>query len=759
MIITPNIGIGSSKIDITTPANIPVVSPGLQYWIIANGTGGQFAGLNLPPVSFSPSDQGQTIDFTLVDAADNSVKFSSLNPTVTSLQNGQIYLQADSSALAQAVTIKGQIMGRQADRTGYVIFSVTNNGASALSLKSAIASFISTHFCSSRSYGIDASTGDQYANDSTNNIIQLTNTGVTGIVTGFTTNYGAFSGVSQHHQIVDTTINEVTQITGSGALADTISSSATATKGVYMAIGDSTNQVSIPAGTTVQFVYMLGASDTLTDLTTLLNAAKSGYAADITAFTAFSSQTHMSLQTPHVYLDIALEFILMHEYFKGKFQKSSNGYEFNPAGSYTYFSCFARDGYYGKMAMSQMGDTANVKDEYYLQKSKQFGDYTQCHEIVDSFQTTGFRQDGSNNGTPGDEEPYVILKAYEYYIRTQDATFLSNELGNLNGIANYIKTWYDTNANGKTSDSLITANCNATYLDSGGCQISGQTYVADPVYISTVIYAMRAIVELNTIAGNAGNATLYDTFRTTLINNLPALWVSAKNWLAFNKSIDGTTTVNNPHLMKVDALVFDALQDTTKQQSMLSVLAGTDSIFWNDASDVAGFQMFPTSDSLYSGLGVGWYGPPWNIGDGKAFHAIFRYGDNTQAQWGFSKLEKYCQRLIYKNVYSPAEYYGNIGQFEFSSGAFVEMIIKGLFGIDAHGSYFTVNPNIPKLSQGGTWKLNNLTMGGSLFNIVLSGIGDNIKVQLDGVTKTGNITYPTAGTHTLTITCGGRSSN
>lgn len=759
MIITPTIGIGSSKLNITTPANIPIVSPGFQYWIIANGTGGQFAGLNLPPVSFSPSDQGQLIDLTLVDAANNSVKLSSLNPPVTSLQNGQIYLQATSGALSQSVTIKGQIMGRQADRTGYVVFSVTNNGGSALSLKSAIASFLNTHFCSSRSYGIDATTGDQYALDATNKIVQLTNTGVSNIVTGFTSNYGAFSSVTQHHQIVDTTINEVTQITGSGALADTISGSATATKGVYIAIGDTTNRISIPAGATAQFVFMLGASDTLPHLTTLLNAAKSGYATDITAFQAFSAQPHMSLSTPHVYLDIALEFILMHEYFKGKFQKSSNGYQFNPAGSYTYFSCFARDGYYGKMAMSQMGDTANVQDEYLLQKSTQFGNFTQCHEIIDSFQTSGFRQDASNNGVPGDEEPYVILKAYEYYIRTLDATFLSNELGNLNGIANYIKTWYDTNVNGKTSDNLITANCNATYLDSGGCQIGGQTYVADPVYVATVIYAMRAIVELNTAAGNLGNATLYNTFKNTLISNMPALWVNAKNWLAFNKSIDGTTTVNNPHLMKVDALVFDALADTAKQQSMLSVLAGSGSIFWNDASDVAGFQMFPTADSLFSGLGVGWYGPPWNIGDGKAFHAIFRYGNNTQAQWGFDKLKKYCQRLIYNNVYSPAEYYGNIGQFEFSSGSFVEMIIKGLFGIDAHAAYFTVNPNIPKLSQGGVWKLNNLVMGGSTFNVTVTGIGDNVNVKVDGVTQSGNIAYPAAGTHTLAITCGGRSSN
>ena len=246
------------------------------------------------------------------------------------------------------------------------------------------------------------------------------------------------------------------------------------------------------------------------------------------------------------------------------------------------------------------------------------------HEIRDALTSTGIFVQSSNNGTPGDQEMFVIMKAYEYYCLTQDSTFLTTYISRFNDIGDYLKNWYDTDANGKSADNnFFGGKAYATYLDSAGNQIGGRmsTVLVDPIMQSILIYSLRCLAELNTAAGNTTKAATWNAWRTTLAAQMPEMWVESKGWPAFNISISEGTTVENPHLMKVDALVFDALEDEEKQAAMVAKLSGTD--FWNGATAVAGFQMFRPYNLLFSGLGTGWYGSPWHIGDYKAFTACF----------------------------------------------------------------------------------------------------------------------------------------
>ncbi len=489
------------------------------------------------------------------------------------------------------------------------------------------------------------------------------------------------------------------------------------------------------------------------------NCRSTNYATDVTTFQGYGTTTHATLSSPNAELDALWEHQLMKEQYRAHFQMSSNGYQYNTAGSYTYFSAFGRDGYGGALALAQVaGGAALTRDEYLLFISRQYANKSQSHEIIDSFQTTGFRQDAGNNGAPGDQEMFEILKLYQYYIGSQDATFLTAHIADVNAIAAYLKDWYDNQPSGKSSDGLFCGHGQSTYLDSGGNLLTGTpTYLVDPVMNSILIHALRAVIELNTVAGNTATAATYTTWRNTLVAAMPLLWSSVNNWLAFNKNQAGTETIANPHLMKLDALVFDALQDTAKQQAMMAKIAGPASKYWNGSTGICGFTMFPSVDPRYSGLGIGWYGPPWHIGDYKAFGAIFRYGAPEQAQWAWERLKQHTQRVMHVNQYAPGEYYSSVGQFEFSAGSMTQMITRDLFGLDPHASYFTCTPNIYKLNDTAGWNLSNYRMGGSTWTVTYSGKGAVQTVKVDGVTQTGNIAYPTAGSHTLAITATGRT--
>lgn len=742
---------GNGSLTTTTPPTLAVFGPGLQYYVIANGSGGQFAGLNLPPVALTPSQTGQTVDIGLVDAANNAVQLSAMNPPLTSPDASPPSLQGSSSALAQPVTVKAWLAGRQQDRTGYVVVDVTNNGASALALKGVVLSLLGVHFCRSRFFDISAATGDAYAYDATNQQLNLSNSGVTGVTIGLASNFGALSSV-QHYEVTDTAINPLTVITGGGNLTDTATATATATKCAYLQIGDATHQVSIAAGTMTRFVFIVGVGATSGATTTLLNAAKSAYATDMTAFTSIASATRMQQTSPHPPLDLLTDYLLMKELYKGKAQTTLGGFTFSPAGSYAFFQHFGRDGYGGAQALAQAGAAATIKDEFALHLSVQAGTFAQQHKIGDQLQASGFFTEATNNGTPGDQDSFTLLKAYEYYIRTLDSAWLTANITAINNIASYLINWY-YGTQGKSTDGAFCGHGSSTYLDSAGNVLTGQTYIVDPVMLAIVIHAVRAVVELNTAAGNTSIAGMYTAWRNTLLAAMPKLWNATAGWPVMNKSQDGTQVANNLHLMKLDALIFDALTDTSKQQAMLANLAGAGSLFWN--ATAVGFNMLPTTDALYS-AGSYWYGPPWHLGDYKAFHVCFRYGTKAQAQWAWAMLKEHCERVKNTNLMSPAEHATDLGLFDFSAGSLVAMLVRGLWGIDAHAQYFTVAPNIGKLDTGETWKLTNLVMGGSTWTVTYSGEGPVLAVTLDGSPVSGNISYPSAGSHTLAITASGR---
>jgi hypothetical protein len=747
--ITETLSYGTNaQLTVTTPTNLAIIGPGVQYWIIANGTGGQFAGLNLPQISLSPSDQGQTCDIGLVDAANNTVAFSAMNPTVYCLANGRYYLQGTSSALAQAVTMRAEIMGRQADHTGYIVVDVTNNGGATLNLKACVLSLIGAHFCRSRYYDTTAATGDAYAIDGTNHLLNLTNSAITGVTWGFATNYGALS-TTQHFQVTDTASTPLSTITGSGNLPDTVTATATATKCIYVEIGDNANQISIAASTTTRFVFILTCGATSSAMQTLVSNAKSNYTSDITTYTSYASTPQMSLQSASPHLDMLLTYMLSRERYRSKTALASSGQSFTPAGSYTFFDSFTRDSYQGSMALCQAGNITHAKDIFSLRIATEDGTYHQYHEIGDFLITTGFQQQSSRNGSPGDQDMWVPIIGYEYYIRTLDNTWLTANIASINNILSMLQTWYNA-AGGSSTDGCFMLPGNTTYMDSAG-NVTGQSNMASPFVQAILCFALRAGIELNTAAGNASQAATWTVWRNTLLAALPALWSSANTWFVFNKSQDGTGVYANPHLLQLQVLLYDALTDPTKQAAMVAKLVG--STYWQSAALT--HYMLPTTDPNY-GSGSYWDGPGWNLTDFQAISVAIRYGTPSQAQTAWQRLKQMVLRIQYTQLHSPGEHYTNVGQFSFSAGAITELVTRGLFGIDPHASYFTCQPNISKLNEPSGWQLNNFQMGNSTWTITHTGSGPTATMTLDGSAVSGQIAYPSAGTHTLAITAHGR---
>lgn len=673
---------------------------------------------------------GLKVNFSLkLPSIGSAYQTASFNPKCYIDNSGRIYIQGTGTVGGKSITAKHFIAGQVGGECMYIVLDLTNNSNTDITTTPTLI-WAEGNLKNFRWEDVGASGNDSATYDSANKYIQLTSSGISNIYVGIRA-----CNTIQHYraQPAWADINSV-YLGGSNNLPDTISTLGNSNY-IWVQHGETANPTSIPAGQTQRFVWAVAYKTTQAALQTLMASLSSTPTTDLATDDALYSPTKLQATLPNdSYISRLMNINNVRCHYQARSQ-TINGYKNAPAGSYTFTFPFARDGYYSVKTLLQTGADAVVSDEYQLFKSLENGDDSQEHEVAQYVNGSGRYTTSGNNGAPGDQDCYQILKAYEYYIATQDSSFLTNEITSLNQIGTYLKTYYDGHSKW---NSLFAGHGNSTYLDGAG-NVTGGNPMHDPVMCSLVAYAFNRLAELNTLAGNTSQASTWSSFATTLISNFSNLWNNSASWPYFNVKTDGTL-YSNKHLAKVDAAIWGILSSA---YASLMATELVDTTNWWDSTNKAFYEM-PTTDALYS-AGSYWYGKGWNLTDFKALETVFRFGSSGQAQTAWSYLSQLALDRLNRRAFL-AEHYSDSGVFGFSTGAFIEMLVRGLFGIDAHANYFTISPNTYKLALSSDFSLTNLKMGNKLYNVTVRGTGQYPIVYLNDEPISGNIPYSKAGT-------------
>jgi hypothetical protein len=124
---------------------------------------------------------------------------------------------------------------------------------------------------------------------------------------------------------------------------------------------------------------------------------------------------------------------------------------------------------------------------------------------------------------------------------------------------------------------------------------------------------------------------------------------------------------------------------------------------WWDARD-QGFFAVPSTDS-WSDMSGYWTGWDWHILDFKALEAVFRFGTAAQRREAWQRLDREAARVIRVNYGRPGERGDNNGLFMFSAGSYLDLLARGLFGVDEHLDAIEVAPHLDGIADDQTWRL------------------------------------------------------
>jgi hypothetical protein len=124
---------------------------------------------------------------------------------------------------------------------------------------------------------------------------------------------------------------------------------------------------------------------------------------------------------------------------------------------------------------------------------------------------------------------------------------------------------------------------------------------------------------------------------------------------------------------------------------------------WWDAA-ARGFYVVPTSDSWHD-MDAYWRGHGWHIMDFKALHAAFVYGSADQRRAAWERLAVEVGRIVRTNYGRPGERSDNNGLFMFSAGAYLDLLSRGLFGVDEHLDRIEIAPHVDGISDDFAWRL------------------------------------------------------
>ncbi len=734
--------VADGYIQVQAPNNLRIIGPSYSTTIQA--------GDNSASQFFSPGfgsvmlDAGARLNLTVLDTNGNRGTYTAIvTPSTYVAKDGRVYLKGSGylgSGSREPLAIKYYPSGSSIGNLQYWVAEVTNLDTQDVHLTIDMTQG-PTNFTNGRYQNVGNGSGDNFVIDAANSYLRINDTGIANMYIGMK----PLNTPTRHFQVSSSWMDDSSYISTNHKLSDTVSQSSSGYGDyVYLQSGDlasgSASTTTITPGATATFAWAIGYATTQAALTTLMNGSDAQFGSDLGAYRALAANTVMTVTTPYASFNYLLESMMRTELYSSKLMQV-HGYQAPPAGAYTFFTPFARDGYYAALSNGQAGNTSSIRDQFNLFRSIENANHSQQHEAGYYVNSNGMYFAYGNNGSPGDQDMYQILEAYEYYVRTGDKPFLTANISYLDNIGDYLVGYYNTNI---STDGLFESAGCATYLDGNG-NLTGRSPVVDPIMNALFAYTMNRLSELNAITGDTSRASTYAAVATKITQNYSKLFLPSTNWLLFNRTPDGLTTYSNEALTKIDALIFDALTDTTEQQAMVTNVLGAT---WWDSTNEA-FYETPTNDSLFS-PGSYWYGPGWNLTDYKAFSAIFRYGTTAQAQAAWSRLQLHTDRVIASQYGNPGEHSGDNGLFDFSLSA-VEMVTRGLFGIDAHSTYLTASPNTWKIGAGSTWSLSNYTAGGHYYSFTVSGDGPQQTTYLDGVLQSSNRLYYDGSDHTVAI--------
>jgi hypothetical protein len=387
-----------------------------------------------------------------------------------------------------------------------------------------------------------------------------------------------------------------------------------------------------------------------------------------------------------------------------------------PAGSYTFLAAFDRDGWYGATTALQLGDPPVVCSEYGLMK--QFADPSgaQRHEIWNRLGAQGryVWTDSWGSSTVGDKDPYQLLKGYACYRATRDTAFLSGELPNLRRIAHYVL------ASDRDGDGLLEGRSDATYSELSPLSADGHPYRTEDPYVNALAaYALDRLAELEDEAqwrlpsAHVGDsATTWRAAAARIRSALTSLWRPRMGWFTYHAMVDSARSWDHYHLQEVDALDFGAVADSAMRATMLETLLRPP---WWDTTD-AGFYAVPRDDPWFDRDGY-WTGRDWHILDFKALEAVFRYGSPAQRREGWRRLAAETARIIASNYARPGERADDNGLFMFSAGSYLDLLSRGLFGVDEHLDAIEVEPHLEGIADDFTWHLDGWRTSGDALSV------------------------------------------
>jgi hypothetical protein len=687
-------------------------------------------------------DKGAKINLGLVDSNGQSGYYTSLAPRTVVSRTGQVYLLGQGGLGGpqnEKLQVKLYLTGSATGNLHYWVAEITNTDAVDEHLTADLIQ-ADTNFTNGRYANVGADGGDMFELDKTNGYLRITDSGIGNMFLGMK----PINSPISHFQVTSEWQDDAGYIRDNKQLPDSVAqSSAGHGNYIFLEHGDTAadqHLTTITPGATATFAWATAYATSAPELSALMNRSDAEFASDMAAASQLAGARTMSVITPDPNLGFLLDIMLHSEASQSKHAQVL-GYQVPPAGAASFFTPFARDGYYAALGNGQADNATATRDDFLLFKSVANADGSQQHEAGYYVNGSGLYFTAGNNGTPGDQDLYEILKGYEYFVRTRDRAFLAANIGFLNQVADYVAGYYEAHP---TSSGLYAANGSGTYPDGFG-NLTGGNPVVDPVMNSLLAYTFRRLAELEGEAGQANKAEGYTAIAAQVEARLPSLYSDETRWLAFNQTPDGSYTYTNQAITKIDALIFDAMPDPSIRQAMLERLLEPD---WWDAEHAA-FNEVPTTDSLYDPSSY-WYGNGWNLTDYKAFSALFRYGDEDQARTAWSRLQAHTQRVLTRNYGQPGEHWTDNGLFAYSLSA-VEMVTRGLFGLDAHSSYLSIQPNTWKLGQSFTWRLQNYRAGGASYNVSVSGTGRRQTTYVDGRIQPGNKILYDGRDHSITI--------
>ena len=386
-----------------------------------------------------------------------------------------------------------------------------------------------------------------------------------------------------------------------------------------------------------------------------------------------------------------------------------------PAGSYTFLAAFDRDGWYGATAALQLDDAEVVCSEYALMKQYADPSGAQRHEIWNRLGGQGryVWTDDWGGRWMGDKDPYQILKGYACFRATRDTAWLAAELPNLRRIARFVLA-------NRRPDGLVAGVSYGTYSEMSPLSPHDEPYRSvDPYVNALAAYGLDRLAELEDevtwrlpAAGLSDSALAWRDAAARIRTALPALWRPAMGWFTYHARADSAASWDHYHLQPVDALVFGAVADTAIQSTMVRTLLRPP--WWDERNN--GFFAVPSDDPWFNRDGY-WTGWGWHIMDLKALEAVFRFGGAEQRRVAWRRLDDEATRIIHVNYGRPGERGDNNGLFMFSAGALLDLVGRGLFGVDEHLDSVEIAPHLDGIADDSTWRLDGWRISGDTLGI------------------------------------------